>query len=178
MRRTILKTEDPVPVWDIIQERNFWERMLNYKLSFFLLFLVIVIVGTSIAQTKELALFILSLSVIILWLLTLSLINTTRKVNIAIKELSKDPNHPTSLVDKKAKGKLIRLITGFVLPVFLSSIITIIFLAGLTGVYNFNLPTKQNIIKSVEKNADKLLEKKPKKVNNSKYFRDIDSVTR
>jgi hypothetical protein len=164
--------------WTLNNERAFWESRLDYRVSFYLLFLAIVVAGTILVTTKELTLFILSIAVIILWVLTAAIINAVRKVNIIVKELSTNESNPIINVDKKAKGRLIRFIQGFALPIICSSIVTLIFLAGLTGVYNLKPVTKslQSLEKEIKKQIDKPLSK-PAKDNSSKYFQAVDSVS-
>lgn len=169
---------DSVQNWTLNSERAFWESRLDYRLSFYILFLAIIIAGSILVTTKELTLFILSIAVIILWVLTAGIINAVRKVNIIVKELSKNDNNPVINIDKKAKGRLIRFIQGFALPIVCSSIVTLIFLAGLTGVYNLKPVTKslQSLEKEIKKQIDKPLSK-PAKDSPSKYFQAIDSVS-
>jgi hypothetical protein len=164
--------------WTLNNERAFWESRLDYRVSFYLLFLAIVVAGAILVTTKELTLFILSIAVIILWVLTAAIINAVRKVNIIVKELSTNESNPIINVDKKAKGRLIRFIQGFALPIICSSIVTLIFLAGLTGVYNLKPVTKslQSLEKEIKKQIDKPLSK-PAKDNSSKYFQAVDSVS-
>lgn len=164
--------------WTLNNERAFWESRLDYRVSFYLLFLAIVVAGTILVTTKELTLFVLSIAVIILWVLTAAIINAVRKVNIIVKELSTNESNPIINVDKKAKGRLIRFIQGFALPIICSSIVTLIFLAGLTGVYNLKPVTKslQSLEKEIKKQIDKPLSK-PAKDNSSKYFQAVDSVS-
>jgi hypothetical protein len=167
--------------WDLNQERTFWERMLNQKINFFLAFFVILIIGAAVANTKELTLFILSVGAIILWILTVSIINTTRKINFAVKELSKSGNHPTGVVDRKAKGRLVRLMLGFGLPIFCSSVITLIYLAGLSGLYSFRFPTKPEVVRTVqttlENGKESLIDKKPAE-DYTTHFENVDSIIR
>jgi hypothetical protein len=164
--------------WTLNNERAFWESRLDYRVSFYLLFLAIVVAGAILVTTKELTLFVLSIAVIILWVLTAAIINAVRKVNIIVKELSTNESNPIINVDKKAKGRLIRFIQGFALPIICSSIVTLIFLAGLTGVYNLKPVTKslQSLEKEIKKQIDKPLSK-PAKDNSSKYFQAVDSVS-
>lgn len=181
MRRKYFVDEPEESNWDLNQERAFWERMFNQKINFFLIFFAIVIVGSAVANTKELTLFILSVGAVILWVLAVSLINTTRKINLAVNELNRLGNHPTSVVDSKAKGKITRMVIGFALPIFCASIITLISLAGLSGLYTFNFSTKpQQVLEAVqttvEKGKESFIDKKKNINDESKYFEKVDSV--
>ena len=169
--------------WELNQERAFWERMLNQKINYFLGFFVILIIGMAVATTKELTLFVLSVGAVILWVLTVSIINTTRKINFAVKELSKASNNPTGMVDRKAKGRLARLVLGFGLPIFCSTVITLIFVAGISGLYSFRFPTSSTsneVVKTaktiIEKGKETIVEKKKPVVDNSSHFENIESV--
>ena len=167
--------------WELNQERAFWEKMLNQKINYFLGFFVILIVGMAVATTKELSIFVLAVGTVILWALSISIMNTTRKINLAVKELSKASNNPTGLVDRRAKGRIARLIYGFGLPIFCSSVITLILAASLSGIYSFRFPTtKQEVVKTaqkiVEKGKEAVVEKKKPVENNSSHFESIESV--
>ncbi|MBX3008808.1 MAG: hypothetical protein KF816_12370 [Melioribacteraceae bacterium] len=169
---------DNIQNWTLNSERAFWESRLDYRISFYILFLAIIVAGSILVTTKEMTLFILSIAVIILWVLTAGIINAVRKVNIIVKELSKNESNPIINIDKKAKGKLIRFIQGFLLPIVCSSIFTLIFLAGLTGVYDLKPVSKsmQSLEKEIKKQIEKPLSKQ-KKDNPSKYFQAVDSVS-
>lgn len=167
--------------WELNQERAFWEKMLNQKINYFLGFFVILIIGMAVATTKELSLFVLAVGTVILWALSISIMNTTRKINLAVKELSKVSNNPTGLVDRRAKGRIARLIYGFGLPIFCSSVVTLILAAGLSGLYSFRFPTtKQEVVKTAEKIVEKgketVIEKKKPVENNSNHFESIESI--
>jgi hypothetical protein len=166
--------------WELNQERAFWERMLNQKINYFLGFFVILIIGMAVATTRELTLFVLSVGAVILWVLTVSIINTTRKINFAVKELSKVSNNPTGMVDRRAKGRLARLVLGFGLPIFCSSVITLIFAAGISGLFLFRFPSTPEVVKTtkavIEKGKESVVEKKKPVQDNASHFENIESV--
>jgi hypothetical protein len=166
--------------WDLNQERALWEKLLNQKINFFLILFALIIGGISFAKSKEFSIFILLVGTVILWILTLSIFNVTHKINIVIRGLIKDENHPTVIIDKKARGRIVRIFYGYVLPVFCSGIITLVLLASMSGFYDFNFPTKTEIIQDVKETLEKpkeiLPDQKKPEDNSSKYFQNIDSV--
>jgi hypothetical protein len=166
--------------WDVNQERAFWEKIHNQRLNFFLIFFSIIVAGAAFARSREFVIFILAVGSVVLWILTLTLISATRKVNYSLKALLKDENHPTVLVDRKAKGRIIRIFSGYVLPIFCSSIITLTCLAGVSEFYFFDFPVKPEVLKDVKENLQKGKDSLIKQIkpvqDNSKYFQSVDSV--
>jgi hypothetical protein len=175
-----IETETPKNYnWDLNQERAFWENQLSQKINFFLLFFALIIGGVALSKSKDFSLTVLFVGAVVLWFLSLTIINATRKVNIVLKELIKDDQHPTSIIDKKAKGRLIRIIVGYGLPIFCAAIVTLTFIAGISGLYSFGFPTKTEVIQTIKEGIDKTKEKiieKKQPENAAKYFQSVDSV--
>lgn len=172
--------------WDRNQERAFWEQLLNQKLNYFLIFFAVVLGGIFTVSSKTVSIGIQALSAIILWILALSIINTAHKLNIVIKSLSREDHIPTAIADRRIPGRVIKILYGYFLPVFCATIITVSSAASISGLYVVNFPNKTDVVKAVdstivkplEKAKDESLEKKKIEKEESKYFKNIDSLTR
>lgn len=178
-------TSDPLKTtgWDKNHERAFWEQLLNQKINSYLIAFAVVAAGIIAAPSGTVSLVIQSAGVLILWILTLSIIGTAHKLNIVVKSLAREDRIPTALADRRLPGRFIQIVYGFVFPILCSTIITVSAAIGLSGVYVVNFLDKtgvnnavdSSIVKPIEQAKDKLLEKP--KVDESKYFKDVDSLT-
>ncbi|NJD21910.1 MAG: hypothetical protein FIA82_04485 [Melioribacter sp.] len=144
------------------QEQSSSENLLYQRLILFLIVFSILVLGAVNTQRKILFLSILALGVIISWVLTLIIIRTAKSV------------------DKKSGGKLIRLLLGYLVPIFCSLLLTMTLVVGSFGFvdpYLFNVDVKpvqlENKVDEI-KNAIKN-QLKPKETT-TKNFKSIDSV--
>lgn len=164
---------------ELNQERAFWENQLNQKINFFLLFFALIIAGVVLSKSREFTVTVLLVGAVILWFLSLMIMNATRKINIVIKELMKDEKYPVALIDSRSRGRIFRIIVGYGLPIFCAVVVTLAFISGVSGLYSFGFPTKTEVIQTVEKTVDKVKEKlaNQKKADTSaKYFQSVDNA--
>ena len=139
------------------------ENLLYQRLIFFLIVFSIFVIGAVNTQRKILFLSILSLGVIICWVLTLIIIRTARRI------------------DNKSGGRFVRLILGYLVPIFCSLLLTGVLIVGSFGFvdsYLFNIGVKPV---QIENKVDELKNEiknqlKPKEEKVSKDFKNIDSV--
>lgn len=139
------------------------ENLLYQRLIIFLIVFSVFVLGAVSSQRKILFLSILSLGVIICWVLTLIIIRTAKRI------------------DKKSGGRLIRLLLGYIVPIFCSLLLTGALTVGSFGFvdpYLFNVDLKPvQIEKKVNEITNEIKNQlKPKVDTTSNNFKNIDSV--
>lgn len=144
-------------------EQSSSENLLYQRLILFLIVFSIFVIGAVNTQRKILFLSVLALGVIICWVLTFIIIRTAKKI------------------DNKSGGRLVRLLLGYIVPVFCSLLLTISLIAGSYGFadpYLFNADIKpvrlENKVDELKNEIKDQL--KPKVEKTSKDFKSIDSV--
>lgn len=149
--------------WNLNQEQTAVENLLYQRLIMFLIVFSVFVLGAVNTQRKILFLSILSLGVIICWVLTFIIIRTAKRI------------------DNKSGGKLIRLLLGYLVPIFCSFLLTIALIVGSFGFvdpYLFNVDLKpvqlENKVDEIKNEIKNQL--KPKEDTASKNFKNIDSV--
>lgn len=145
------------------QEHTNAENLLYQRLIVFLIVFSIIVLGAVNTQRKILFLSILALGVIICWVLTFIIIRTARRI------------------DNKSGGKLVRLLLGYIVPIFCSCLLTVALIVGSFGFvdsYLFNLDIKpvrlENKVDDLKIDSNNQL--KPKEKITTKDFKSIDSV--
>ena len=149
--------------WDNNPEQSGTENLFYNRLILFLIVFSIFVLGAVNTQRKILFLSILSLGVIICWVLTFIIIRTAKRIY------------------NKSGGRLIRLLLGYLVPIFCSLLLTIALTVGSFGFvdsYLFNLDIKpvqlENKVDEIKNEIKNQL--KPKEEKISKDFKSIDSV--
>ena len=90
--------------WDMSQERAFIENLLSQRFNYFILFYSITISGFINTDRLIYAQLILIIGSIISVLFACVLKRSQQKLDIILKELFKDKNHPAKIIDDMAKG--------------------------------------------------------------------------
>ncbi|TSA25835.1 MAG: hypothetical protein D4R68_08230 [Ignavibacteriales bacterium] len=145
------------------QESTAAENLLYQRLIIFLIVFSVFVLGAVSSQRKILFLSILSLGVIICWVLTFIIIRTAKRI------------------DKKSGGRLIRLLLGYLVPIFCSLLLTLALTVGSFGFvdpYLFNVDLKPvQIEKKVNEITNEIKNQlKPKVDTTYNNFKNIDSV--
>lgn len=145
------------------QEQTAAENLLYQRLFIFLIIFSVLVIGAVNTQRKILFLSILFIGVIICWALTFILIRTAKRI------------------DNKSGGRLVRLILGYLVPIFCSGILTIALFMGSFGFidpYLFNLDVKSAQVESKidELKNDIVKRISPETKKTSKNFKNVDSV--
>jgi len=149
--------------WNLNQEQTAAENLLYQRLIIFLIVFSVLVIGAVNTQRKILFLSILSLGVIICWVLTFILIRTAKRI------------------DNKSGGKLVRLLLGYLVPIFCSSLLTVVLFVGSFGFvdpYLFNVDLKpvqlENKVDELKNDVVKRISPAEKKTSNN--FKNVDSV--
>lgn len=149
--------------WDLNQETMTAENLLYQRLIIFLIVFSLFVIGAINTQRKILFISILALGVIICWVLTFIVIRTAKRI------------------DNKSGGKLVRLILGYLVPIFCSGLLTVaLFFGSLGYVDSYLFPTTLKSA-NLENKIDQLKEAvvkqiSPPKKNSSANFKNVDSV--
>ncbi len=148
---------------DMNQDQTAVESLLYQRLIIFLIVFSIFVLGAVNAPRKILFLSILFLGVLICWVLTFIIIRTAKRI------------------DDKSGGKLVRLILGYLVPIFCSGLLTVaLFFGSLGFVDAYLFPTTLKSAKlgnKIDELKDEVVKQiSPKKKNSSKNFKNIDSV--
>lgn len=145
------------------QEQAGAENLLYQRLIVFLIVFSIFILGAVNTQRKILFLSILFLGVIICWVLAFIIIRTAKRI------------------DENSGGKLVRLLLGYIVPIFCSCLLTLVLFIGSFGFvdsYLFTLDIKpvQSENKVDEPKNEKKNQLKPNTEKISNDFNSIESV--
>ena len=102
------------PVWDMSQERVFFENLLNQRFNFFLILFSLVIAGAINCKEQLHLQIVLSLGSIVTVLFALVLGRSQEKLDLILKDLFSDSSHPAAIIDSRANkvGRRRRLIGG------------------------------------------------------------------
>lgn len=149
--------------WNLNQEQTAVENLLYQRLIMFLIVFSVFVLGAVNTQRKILFLSILSLGVLICWVFTFIIIRTAKRI------------------DNKSGGKLVRLILGYLVPIFCSCLLTLVLFAGSFGFvdsYLFSTDLKpvqlENKIDELKNDVVKRISPVEKETSNN--FKNIDSV--
>jgi hypothetical protein len=149
--------------WNLNQERAAVENLLYQRLIIFLIVFSVFVLGAVNTQRKILFLSIIFLGVIICWVLTFILIRTAKRI------------------DDKSGGRLVRLLLGYLVPIFCSSLLTLVLFVGSFGFvdsYLFSTDLKsvqlENKIDELKNDVVKRISPAEKKTSNN--FKNVDSV--
>jgi hypothetical protein len=147
------------------EERAFTENLLNQRISFFLIFFAIVIAGAVLVKSKIFFLVILFLGVVISWVLSVTIFVTAKKLQS---------------MEKKHYGLVVRWLTGYFLPVFCSSLITLGFAIGALGYFDSLLSLDLGKVTTIDQGIKKIEQTIAKHDSSSSKvnpnFKNIDSV--
>lgn len=150
---------------DFNEERAFTENLLNQRISFFLIFFAIVIAGAVVVKSKIFFLVILFLGVVISWVLSVTIFATAKKLES---------------MERKHSSLIVRWLSGYFLPVFCSSLITLGFAIGAMGYFDSYLSLDLGKVATIDQGIKKIEQTIAKhdssslKVNPN--FKNIDSV--
>ena len=150
---------------DFNEERAFTENLLNQRISFFLIFFAIIIAGAVIVKSKIFFLVILFLGVVISWVLSVTIFVTAKKLQS---------------MERKDYGLIVRWLSGYFLPVFCSSLITLAFAIGAMGYFDSLLSLDLGKVTTIDQGIKKIEQTIAKHDSSSAKtnpnFKNIDSV--
>ena len=150
---------------DFNEERAFTENLLNQRISFFLIFFAIIIAGAVVVKSKIFFLVILFLGVVISWVLSVTIFVTAKKLQS---------------MERKHYGLIVRWLTGYFLPVFCSSLITLGFVIGAMGYFDsllsLDLGKVTTIDQGIKKIEQTIAKQDSSSAKNNPNFKNIDSV--
>lgn len=148
---------------ELNQEQTAAENLLYQRLIIFLIVFSVLVIAAVNAQRKILFLSILLLGVLICWVLTFIIIRTAKRI------------------DNKSGGRLVRIILGYLVPIFCSFLLTSFLFFGSFGFadpYLFPSEIKQikleNKINELKNDLVKRISSEEKKTSDN--FKNIDSV--
>lgn len=109
--------EKQSPVWDISQERAFMENLVIQRVNFLIVFFSLVVAGSINSQNNKILQFsILVAGIVITGVLAMTVIRSQQKLDIILKDIFMDKNHPATIANTKAKGFSVRKLIGYFLP--------------------------------------------------------------
>jgi uncharacterized membrane protein YciS (DUF1049 family) len=117
--------------WDLSQEREFIENLLCQRFDFLLVFYSLVVAGAFSASSARNFMLSFMVGAIICSLLALSIARTQNKLELILKRIRVDKQHPATITDDNAWseaptgfkwliGKSGRKIVGYVIPLICS----------------------------------------------------------
>lgn len=109
--------DEKSPVWDMSQERVFIESLLTQRFNFFLVVFSLTLVAASNAKAQIHLAGVLTLGLLLEFALASVIARTQFKLDLIFKDLSTDPTHPVTIIDRQAgsSGSRRRLI-GYWIP--------------------------------------------------------------
>jgi hypothetical protein len=134
--------DEKSPVWDISQERSFIENLCNQRFNFFIVFFSVILVGIANAKTMIVQHSILLIGTLIAFLLFLGLCRVYHKLNIIIEIIYEDESHPSTIVNKQAKGFGVRWIYSYAIPILCLLVLFIGIIMSFCGCLEAVAPTK------------------------------------
>ncbi|MCX6168869.1 MAG: hypothetical protein NTX65_06005 [Ignavibacteriales bacterium] len=150
---------------DFNEERAFTENLLNQRISFFLIFFAIVIAGAVVVKSKIFFLVILFLGVVISWVLSVTIFATAKKLES---------------MERKHSSLIVRWLSGYFLPVFCSSLITLGFVIGAMGYFDSLLSLDLGKVTTIDQGIKKIEQTIAKHdssaAKTNPNFKNIDSV--
>jgi hypothetical protein len=164
-------------LFDLTDERSATENLINQRLGLFLIVFAIIIVGVVTTQKKIYFLSILFIGAVLCWVLAYTIIRLARKIGILTKEINSFEVSTSSKIDRGG-AKVTRILLGYFVPIFCSTILVLIFLVGSSGIIDSYLwvPVTQVEQKVNEVKEDIKEKLTPKKENTSVEFKSIDKV--
>ena len=124
--------------WDMSQERQHMENLVNQRFNFFLIFFSLVIGGAASTSRPYFASVILAVGVAVCWMMMGPLARAQSKLDGTLTWIRKrDPTHPYVEIDKMvgecgSKRKWI----GFYIPITCCLILTVLFCFSLCISFN------------------------------------------
>jgi hypothetical protein len=107
------------PRWDISQETAFTETLLGQRFNFLLVFFSLVTGGAINARESPLVqASVLSMGGVICLCLMLAIHRAQQKLDLIIKVILQDPEHPVTVIDGMATGPSRRRLIGYYIPTF------------------------------------------------------------
>jgi hypothetical protein len=150
------------PGWNMSQERAFLETLLGQRFNFFLVFFGLVVAGALNAKTQFYFQAILYLGTFICWCLACTLARSQQKLDLIIKELSRDSTHPVRIIDDRCGWiPSMRRMIGYVIPPVCCAALTCVALGACHGSLKVPLEPKSQsepIGQPRLRQADKLTE--------------------
>lgn len=92
------------PVWDMSQERAFFENLHQQRFNFFMVFFGLVVAGSVNARLDPFYFrSILILGAFVSVAIGIATMRSARKMNVIMEYIYADPSHPASIVDVESK---------------------------------------------------------------------------
>jgi len=105
------------PVWDMSQERQFIETIMNQRFNFFLVFFAVVLAGAVNAKTRLQLVLVLLIGTVVSFLLTYTILRAHRKLGTVLDVLWVDETHPSTIIDRAHhKALSVRWVLGILIP--------------------------------------------------------------
>jgi hypothetical protein len=168
-------------ILEMNQERMISESLLNQRISLFLILFAIVIVGAVTTQKKILFVSIVFVGTVLSWVLAYAIFGLARKIGFLVKELNTLDDSEIRKIDRKGSGRIVRLLLGYFVPLFCSSLLTFALLLAVSGLIDSYLWLTPAVPAAVESKIDQIKTEiknqiAPPKENTSKNFTSVDSV--
>jgi hypothetical protein len=172
--------EDGNRLYDLADERSAIENLMNQRLGLFLVVFTIIIVGVVTTQKKIYFLSILFIGAVICWVLAYTIIRLAKKIGILAKEINSYAGSTSSKIDHGG-GKTTRILLGYFVPIFCSTLLVLIFLVGSSGFIDSYLWIDSSTVVKVENKVNEVKNDikeqiTPKKENSSTQFQSVDKV--
>lgn len=115
--------------WNMSDERAFLENLLNQRFNFFIVLFSAIIASYLTIDSDIHKLIILGIGCIILFLMSLIVFRSQRKLDEILKILYEDPMHPTAKINNivGSKGSK-RKILGYTIPILCLIILIALFI--------------------------------------------------
>ncbi len=163
------------------EELAYLEKAIDRRLSIFLVFFTVVVVGALGSGSSSLSAAGFSIGSIICWLLAISIILTTKKAGAVAGVLKRDENYSYAKIENRFYSKIIRWILGYIIPVFCAIVLTFGSVASSVGwlnnvwFYRSKVESKIDEIKNTLPDI-KIKKAEEQKAAEEKNFTPIDSV--
>jgi hypothetical protein len=172
--------EDGNRLYDLADERAATENLLNQRLGLFLIVFAIIIVGVVATDKKIYFLSILFIGAVICWVLAYTIIRLAKKIGILTKEINSFAGASSSKIEKGG-GKTARILLGYFVPIFCSTLLFLIFVVGSSGFLDSYLWIDPATVSKVERKVNDVKNDikeqiTPKKDSVAVEFKSVDKV--
>jgi hypothetical protein len=113
------------PVWDMSQERAFFENLTNQRFTFFIVFFCAIVAGVVNAKSEFTAKLLLTLGSILSVFFAAILWRSHKKFDLIFSDLKTDKTHPATVIDRRAGRGSVRWILGWGIPWFCCAVLVI-----------------------------------------------------
>jgi hypothetical protein len=168
-------------LFEINQERMISENLLNQRLSIFLILFALVVAGAVTTQKKLFFIVVLFIGSVLCWVLAYAIFGLARRIGFLVKELSRNDDSGGGMGYNKGSGRSVRLLLGFFVPIFCSSVLTLALLLAVSGTIDQYLWFTPAISAPLENKIDKIKTEIKDQIvsgkrDSSKNFTSVDSV--